>query len=110
MFTIFFLFLYFLCEILKYRRIDTIKARSEVKGRLYNERIVFLKIIVLGIDVVLYIIIFFTSIVEKSSGLKGFLITLIPYVLFVLVSVRDIRKVIRGHNEEILKGARNPEE
>lgn len=107
MFTIFFLFLYFVCEVFKYRRIDTIKVQSSIRGRLYNERIVFIKMFVIGIDFILFIIIFFTSKIEKSSGIKGLLISFIPYAIFILISVRDIKKVINGHNEKILGGAKD---
>ena len=106
------MFLYIICELLKYRRIDSIKlsiSRKCYAGKLYNERIVFLKAFLLGIDVVLLIIYLISgaSVIEKTSGVRGIALCLFPFVMFGCVCYRDIRRVIHGHNERIEEGESN---
>ncbi len=103
----FFLFLYFVCELLKYRRIQTVKLCIDKKcvlpGKLYNERIVFLKALILIVDFILLIIYLFgdSGSIERSQGINAVIICLIPYVFFGAICIRDIRRVINRHNERL---------
>ena len=104
-FTLFFLLIYTLLEMMKYKRVETLRLKSTVRGRLYNEPVVFLKLIILSIDIILLAIICISSAVEKSGGIRGYLMTAIPFALFLAVCIRDITRVIHGHNDKIYEGA-----
>lgn len=107
---LFFLVLYIMCELMKYSRIKSLELKISNRifngEKLYNERIVFLKAAILIITVLLTIIyLFFTKegTVERSQGVRGVVITLTPLAVFCLVSFRDIKRVIGGHNEKVME-------
>lgn len=104
----FFLILYIILETFKYRRVGTImecvRKREYIRGSLYNERLVFIKAIILIVAVILTVIYYFTDNgkVERAQGIRGMFVILIPYVIFTLINIRDIKRVLNGHNEKIL--------
>ena len=104
----FFLILYIILETCKYKRVRTImecvRKREYIRGSLYNERLVFIKAIILLVAVILTIIYYFTDNgkVEGAQGIRGMFVILIPYVIFTLINIRDIKRVLNGHNEKIL--------
>ena len=104
----FFLILYIILETCKYKRVRTImecvRKREYIRGSLYNERLVFIKAIILLVAVILTIIYYFTDTGngERAQGIWGMFVILIPYVIFTLINIRDIKRVLNGHNEKIL--------
>ena len=104
---IFLLFLYFVCELVKYKRIKTLKLcidkRCVLPGKLYNERIVFLKALILIIDFLLIIVYLLgeSGSIERSQGVNAVIICIVPYLLFGALCTRDIKRVINRHNEKL---------
>lgn len=104
---LFFMFMFIVCELLKYRRLETIRISMksrELKKKLYNEKIVFLKAVILPVIFILMTVYFFTkaSGVERSDGARGFVICFFPLLLFAFITYKDIKEILKGHNEKIL--------
>lgn len=108
LYIVFFLIMYIIMETCKYRRVRTImecvRKREYIRGSLYNERLVFIKAIILLVAVILTVIYYFTDNgkAERSQGIRGIIVILIPYVIFTMINIRDIKRVLSGHNEKIL--------
>lgn len=102
-FIVFFIMIYYICEIFKWKKIETLRHKNIKQGRLYNEPVVYIKIIFLTLSYILLIINRISvGILERTSGLKGFFILSIMYFVFFTISAIDICKVRKGHNENLL--------
>jgi hypothetical protein len=97
---IFFFTIYLLCEMCKFKKIETVKSRE--KKRVYNKPVVFVKFLSLAISLILLVIHHFTKngIVDRSSGIKTTLIYFLVFGLLVLSSVMDLKRVLREDREE----------
>lgn len=112
LFIFFFFFLYSLCEMTKYRKIVSMKLKTEKYERLYNKPVVYVKFVLIILVLILVIINRFTSDgkLEGSSGLYGFLYILLFFLIFTALSFRDFIRVKNGHNEKILENSGLTEE
>jgi hypothetical protein len=97
---IFFFTIYLLCEMCKFKKIETVKSRE--KKRVYNKPVVFVKFLSLAISLILLVIHHFTKygIIDRSSGIKTTLIYFLIFGLLVLSSVIDLKRVLREDREE----------
>jgi uncharacterized membrane protein YkvI len=97
---IFFFTVYLLCEMCKFRRVETVKNKE--KKRVYNKPVVLVKFLSLSISVILLVIHHFSDsgIVDRSNGVKAVLIYTVILGLLVFSSVMDLRKVTMEDSEE----------
>lgn len=90
MFVIFFFLVYILCDFLKYN------IRGSVKGdrRMYNKKIVVVKLVALAVAIVLLFIHHFTKggILDRSYPWYTTVLFFAILGLLVFVSVRDIKR------------------
>ena len=101
----FFLFIYILCEAFKFRKLETIKKKIRSTKRLYDIPVCYVKIIAIFLSFAFFIIYYFSknAVLERSAGIRGFLIILFFYLLFIGVSIFDIKRIKNGYNEELLR-------
>ena len=103
-FILFTLFIYYVCEIFKYKKIATIKDKSIKKGRLYNVPVCYVKLFFIVLSYILLITYrLFKGVLERSTGLKGFIIISGMYFVFIIISLLDIKRIRNGHNDKIRK-------
>ena len=107
MFIFFTFFLYCICEMTKFRKLASMRIKSEKYIRLYNKPVVYIKMILIVIELILVLVNRFTKdgVLERSTGVGGILYILALISIFIVVSVRDVIKVKNGHNEEIYKNS-----
>lgn len=104
LFIMFFFFLYTICEILKYKKIESIKLKTS--KRLYNKKIVFIKAFVLIAFIIsLFINRVIAGDVENSAGIKSFFLLVIFLIIISAPTIIDVKKVLSGYNEKLLEEA-----
>lgn len=103
LFILFFFFIYAICETFKYSKWKTYKLNFSENGRLYRQSVVIIKLISIIITYILIIVNRFIrdGIVEKSSGLKGFVMISVIFIPLIGLSIYDVIKY-KEHNSKIL--------
>ena len=103
LFIFFFFFIYAICETFKFSKWGTYKLKSTERGRLYREPVIYIKLVSIIITYVLIVINRFLNegIIERSSGIKGFLIISLIFIVLIAVSIYDL-KIYKKHNDKIL--------
>lgn len=90
--TIFFFVIYLLCEMVKFKKVETLLSKD--KNRVYNKPVVFVKLVALIITCVLLIIHRFTDegVIDRTNNLKTSMIYLCVFCLLIFISIVDIKK------------------
>ena len=110
MFILFFFFVYAICETFKYDKWKTVKLNTSEKGRIYRKSAVIIKFVSIILCYMLVIINRFLNIgiLEKSSGIKGFLITSAVFFVLIALSFYDL-KIYKNSNKKLLKNIKENE-
>lgn len=100
-FSVFFLFLYYILNSFKWDKRRTRKDKIE-KGKYYNKSVVYVGLVCVVLSFILALINRFTSgVLERSSGIKGFIAISGFYLIFIVFSIRDVIRIKNGYNEKL---------
>lgn len=77
----------------RFQDIKRLREGTYEKKRIYNSRVCYAKLFFLLLSFLLFTINRFKSMLERSSGVRGFVILMLLYIVFFLVSLYDISRI-----------------